>query len=152
MVWTSSEIFKMLWFKTRSRTLLCSNVVFTDQYLRITQSAKLSYVVFIIKSVVYGLFVAFLVQKVQVGIKLVLCALSFWKINCIFSCFLEACKWEALLTQMDVQVTLISVENINESVFYVLLFEFKIIILWHFRDSVEKNDSSCPLCVLRKHS
>uniref|UniRef100_A0A3B4AEY8 Ig-like domain-containing protein n=1 Tax=Periophthalmus magnuspinnatus TaxID=409849 RepID=A0A3B4AEY8_9GOBI len=38
------------------------------KYLRITHNAKLSYVVFIVKSVVYGLFVAFLAWRIKVGI------------------------------------------------------------------------------------
>ncbi|KAM7403599.1 hypothetical protein PAMA_004175 [Pampus argenteus] len=38
----------------------------TDKYLKITQTAKLSYSVFIAKSCVYGAFVVFLVWKLQV--------------------------------------------------------------------------------------
>ncbi|XP_033843584.1 M1-specific T cell receptor beta chain-like isoform X1 [Periophthalmus magnuspinnatus] len=36
-----------------------------EKYLRITHNAKLSYVVFIVKSVVYGLFVAFLAWRIK---------------------------------------------------------------------------------------
>ncbi|XP_060939051.1 M1-specific T cell receptor beta chain-like [Limanda limanda] len=40
-------------------------VLTRDEYLRITQKAKLSYGVFIVKSCVYGAFVAFLVWRLQ---------------------------------------------------------------------------------------
>ncbi|KAM6969241.1 T-cell receptor beta chain C region [Tautogolabrus adspersus] len=36
-----------------------------DKYLRVTQSAKLTYSVFIVKSCFYGAFVAFLLLKLQ---------------------------------------------------------------------------------------
>lgn len=41
-----------------------------DYYLKISQAAKLSYSISIIKSVLYGVFVAFVVWKLQVCCKL----------------------------------------------------------------------------------